>query len=170
MSNANTMNNAIQGLYDDTFTFNRVKGLFEGGTDQQNYEDVIGQMKIINSEVLELGNGVITSDLEEIVDGCIDTLVTTFGMMQILEKHYNIDFGLACKLIAENNLQKYVSRYSTDCKEIIERTIQMYDDQGVEVKVGYDEESEVYYFLDSAGKVRKPFGFKSVDLSSCFKG
>ena len=92
---------------------------------------------------------------------------TTSGLMQMLERTYGIDFTKACELVAANNLEKYIPEGYTDSREIVERTLQMYEDTGQPVQAVLDKDSGCYYFVDANGKVRKPFGFTPVNLAEC---
>ena len=154
---------ALANLYEDTETFNRIPGNLENITEKK----ITNQLKVILSEVIELKEGIETNDLVESVDGCIDVLVTVFGMMQMLERTYGIDFTKACELVAANNLEKYIPEGYTDSREIVERTLQMYEDIGQPVQAVLDKDSGCYYFVDANGKVRKPFGFTPVNLAEC---
>ena len=87
--------------------------------------------------------------------------------MQKLEVLYGVDFTKACELVAANNLEKYIHTALPDSREIVERTVQMYEDKGEPVKVVYNEYYQSFLFLDSNGKVRKPFGFTPVNLAEC---
>ena len=84
--------------------------------------------------------------------------------MQKMQNRYGIDFAKAMDLIAENNL----SKYPTDEQVAID-TVQMYKDQGLETYYTFYPESLCYVIRDSkTNKIKKPVGFKSVDLSVCF--
>lgn len=154
---------ALANLYEDTETFNRIPGNLESITQDK----INNQLKVILSEVNELKDGIQDNDITETVDGCVDVLVTVFGLMQMLERTYGIDFTKACELVAANNLEKYIPEGYTDCRETVERTLQAYEDMGEPVKAVLDKDSRCYYFVDANGKVRKPFGSTPVDLSTC---
>lgn len=151
---------ALEGLYFATNTFNMVAGNDQKITDQ-DFED---QFKVVVEEMKEFQDGHTNKDLVETTDGIVDNFVVLFGYMQKMQNRYGIDFAKAMDLIAENNL----SKYPTDEQVAID-TVQMYHDQGLETYYTFHPESNAYVIRDSkTNKIKKPVGFKSVDLSVCF--
>jgi len=151
---------ALEGLYLATNTFNMIAGNDQKITDQ-DFED---QFKVVVEEMKEFQEGHTDKDLVETVDGIVDNFVVLFGYMQKMQNRYGIDFAKAMDLIAENNL----SKYPTDEQVAID-TVQMYKDQGLETYYTFYPESLCYVIRDSkTNKIKKPVGFKSVDLSVCF--
>lgn len=151
---------ALEGLYLATNTFNMIAGNDQKITDQ-DFED---QFKVVVEEMKEFQDGHTNKDLVETTDGIIDSFVVLFGYMQKMQNRYGIDFAKAMDLIAENNLSKYPTE-----EQVAIDTVQMYKDQGLDTYYTFYPESLCYVIRDSkTNKIKKPVGFKSVDLSVCF--
>ena len=151
---------ALEGLYLATNTFNMIAGNDQKITDQ-DFED---QFKVVVEEMKEFQDGHTNKDLVETTDGIVDSFVTLFGYMQKMQNRYGIDFAKAMDLIAENNLSKYPTE-----EQVAIDTVQMYKDQGLDTYYTFYPESLCYVIRDSkTNKIKKPVGFKSVDLSVCF--
>lgn len=147
-------------LYSDTYAFNSISGSIQE-TSQKSFGD---QLSFIEEEFEELQEGHADFDKVESLDACVDILVTVMGYMQKMQYTYGADVAKAMDLIAENNLSKY-----PPTKELAEQTVKMYADKGVATHYTYNEDYQVYVIRDSiTGKVKKPIGFKPVDLSVCF--
>lgn len=109
-----------------------------------------------------------TAAILEILDGVIDTPYTAFGLLQIAGPYLNTQ--KAATKICQNNLSKF---HTTE--HAAEETVTSY---------GFDSENDRYNtYLESVtiegqdpvyvvkrysdGKVMKPVGYQSVDLSDC---
>lgn len=151
---------SLKELYFDTNTFNMIAGNDQKITDQ-DFED---QFKVVVEEMKEFQTGHANKDLVETTDGIIDSFVVLFGYMQKMQNRYGIDFAKAMDLIAENNLSKYPTE-----EQVAIDTVKMYQEKGLETYYTYNAESACYVIRDSkTNKIKKPVGFKSVDLSVCF--
>lgn len=123
--------------------------------------DLEAQYDLIKEEVDEIWDGLVNKDLEEILDGCIDTLVVTLGLLQKLE-NAGVDVKQAMKLTSENNLSKF-----TSSEGIAYASVKEYAKKGIAVEANYNGYLKVYVLKDANGKVRKPIGFVSNDLKDC---
>ena len=151
---------SLKELYFDTNTFNMIAGNAQKITDQ-DFED---QFKVVVEEMKEFQDGHTTKNLVETVDGIVDNFVVLFGYMQKMQVRYGIDFAKAMDLIAENNLSKYPTE-----EQVAIDTVQMYQEKGLETYYTFYPESACYVIRDSkTNKIKKPVGFKDVDLSVCF--
>lgn len=151
---------ALENLYFATNTFNMIAGNDQKITDQ-DFED---QFKVVVEEMKEFQDGHTTKNLVETIDGIVDSFVVLFGYMQKMQNRYGIDFAKAMDLIAENNLSKYPTE-----EQVAIDTVQMYQEKGLETYYTYNAESACYVIRDSkTNKIKKPIGFKDVDLSDCF--
>ena len=150
----------IEQLKQDTYNFNRI-----AGTDiETSYQSFCQQYKVLYEEVKEVGDGIDARDLTEVVDGVIDTIVVAFGMWQKLED-LGVDMGKVAELIGQNNLSKYPSLRDDS---VVQATIDKYKAQDIEVVVKKDIPNHCYVFRNKdTGKILKPYGFESVDISSC---
>lgn len=151
---------SLKELYFDTNTFNMIAGNDQKITDQ-DFED---QFKVVVEEMKEFQEGHTNRDLVETVDGIIDNFVVLFGYMQKMQNRYGIDFAKAMDLIAENNLSKYPTE-----EQVAIDTVEMYKSQGLDTYYTFYPEGLCYVIRDSkTNKIKKPIGFKPVDLSDCF--
>lgn len=144
----------------DSFLFNTVSGQDEELT-KKDFED---QFKLIQSELDELKEGLLTDDFTEQLDGCVDVLVTVFGFMQRLHNFKGVDLVKACDLIGQNNISKFVKDES-----VAKQTVEMYKQKGADTYYSFNEKFKLFVVRDSkTNKVKKPVTFKDVDLSNCF--
>jgi len=151
---------SLEGLYFATNGFNMIAGN-DNKISDQDFED---QFKVVVEEMKEFQDGHANKDLVETTDGIIDSFVVLFGYMQKMQNRYGIDFAKAMDLIAENNLSKYPTE-----EQVAIDTVKMYQEKGLETYYTYNAESACYVIRDSkTNKIKKPVGFKSVDLSVCF--
>ena len=150
----------IEQLKQDTYNFNPI-----AGTDvETNYQAFYQQYKVLCEEIREVSDALDMRDLTEVVDGVIDTLVVALGMWQKLE-NLGIDMNEAAKLIGQNNLSKYPSLRDDF---VVQATINKYKAKDIEVVVKKDIPNHCYVFRNKdTGKILKPYGFESVDISSC---
>lgn len=146
---------------DDVYLFNDIANQARG-VKKVSYKDLRNQYKVILEEVKETGEAIEQQDLVKILDGVVDTMVTTLGMVQQLES-LGINVLGACQRVANDNLEKYPTRSSVALD-----TQQSYNSQGVVTKVKEVEAfNETYYvILDVNNKVRKPSGFVGTNLGS----
>ena len=150
----------IEQLKEDTYTFNTIAGT----VDELNDTAFIQQYEVLVEEVKEIGDALVASNLVEVVDGVIDTLVVALGLWQKLENK-GVDMNKAAELIAANNLSKYPSLTKS---EVVDATIEMYKAKNIEVEVTSNIPYHCYVFRNKVtGKILKPYGFESVDISSC---
>ena len=143
----------------ECYLFNQIAGKDKDCT----WVDLRNQFNLIDEEVDEISQGLLNSNITEVVDGVIDTLVVTLGMVQKLQ-NLGIDMTKAMKLIAENNLEKFPR-----VAETAEETVEYYKNKGTDIYSTYLPEFKRYVIKDRNQKVRKPVGFESVDLTECFK-
>ena len=150
----------IEQLKQGTYTFNTIAGT----GDELDDTAFIQQYEVLVEEVKEIGDALVASNLVEVVDGVIDTLVVALGLWQKLENK-GVDMNKAAELIAANNLSKYPSLTKS---EVVDATIEMYKAKNIEVEVTSNIPYHCYVFRNKAtGKILKPYGFESVDISSC---
>ena len=109
--------------------------------------------------------------LEGILDGVIDTNVTSFGLLQIAGPY--MDTAKAATIICQNNLTKF---HATE--EAANATQDAYGKDGGQNYVTYVESVSIeslpwpVYVVKryTDNKVMKPAGYVSVDLSECIVG
>lgn len=148
----------VKILVEMTEDFNNIKSNWS--SKKPTLEDLKNQFKLIQEEVRELEEGLESNDTVEILDGALDVLVVTVGLLQQLE-----DAGLCVDQAAietgANNLSKFpIAETTATCTQM------HYDLNFPELDVKTFKHGNYYVFKDKNDKVRKPVGFKSNDLSS----
>lgn len=155
----------LDNFSDDVFQFNEIAG----NNTKLSIEDFKAQQKCLIEEVNEISEGLANKDVEEVLDGVIDTLYVAIGMLHKLEE-MGIDVGEAMGRIAENNLSKF-PMYS---KEISDKTFEMYNLLGIPINISNKyvgmSRDKVMVVTDNNQKIRKPYGFNSVTLSDLVEG
>lgn len=86
----------------NVFNFNEIAGN-NLDTSLASFE---AQQKCLVEEVNEISSGLQNKDVEEVLDGVVDTLYVAIGMLHKL-KEMGIDVEEAMCRIGENNLSKY---------------------------------------------------------------
>ena len=157
MLSESSINDVVSRFESSVFSFNATAGNFENMNDIESIgESLSSQAALILEEVKET---IEAKNYIEALDGVVDVLVTAFGYAQMLE-HIGVDVAKAMNLIAENNLSKFPLS-----DEDAQRSVKMYADKGINVTAIKNDGRWV--IKDEKGKVRKPYNYKPVDLSSC---
>lgn len=151
------MQNKMSELYELTKKFNDISG----ANKELSLKAMREQFLYIDEEVNEIRDALSTDNLTEVLDGCIDTIITVFGLLQKLE-NLGVDINQAAIDTAMNNLSKYtksgISAHGTIGKVAKEK--------GIEAVATLNEEHGVYVIRNKhTGKVVKPIDFASNDLS-----
>ena len=145
----------ILNLQQDADKFNDISG----SAQKVSKDDIENQIKLMKEEVNETAYDFSFDDLVGVLDGCIDTLYVTLGLLQKL-KNLGVDTDGAMKQVAEDNLSKFPSSLQEAIDSII-----AYQNQGANVSMEQNKEHQVYVLKDQNDKVRKPKGFVGTDLS-----
>ena len=145
----------------DCYLFNELAGRFDGTI---TLEALGKQASLIDEELKETLHGISIGDNAEILDGIVDVAVTAIGLIHMLEAS-GFDVNRALEKIARNNLSKY-PKADAEGIQTLSKTIEMYEQQGVPVKFKVQDERIIIQRKDT-GKIMKPHGFESVDLSDC---
>lgn len=151
---------ALKHLWDFTCAFNEIANK----DTPKSKEDLLSQMKVIEEEVKELREGIESGDPVKTLDGCVDALVTIFGMRQRL-MNLGYDVTGAEFATADNNDTKFFTPDRGD--EVLKLTESKLH---IKLELSYSEKHNRCAILDSAGKVRKPYYFVSNDLTHFTKG
>lgn len=141
----------------DVYAFNEIAGKDKAAT----HLDLCKQFSLITEELKETADGLSTNNPVEVLDGVVDVLVTGLGLLQKLEA-LGFNTQKALYDTAANNL----SKYPTDESVAIESAKNL-ESQGETVNITYNSAYDLFVIKDLQDKVRKPFNFKSNDLSSC---
>lgn len=149
------MQYTVLNLQQDADKFNDISGSAQKTTK----DDIKNQIVLMEEEVKETFNDFEANDLVGVLDGCIDTLYVTLGLLQKL-KNLGVDTDGAMKQVAEDNLSKFPSSLQEAIDSII-----LYQNQGTSVNMEQNKEHRVYVLKDQNDKVRKPKGFVGTDLS-----
>jgi len=121
--------------------------------------DLVQQVDLVMEESKELHDAVNNEPLVNILQETIDVLVVTQGMVQLLES-LGCDVQGALQAVADCNLSKY-----TKDAEVAAMSVKALQESGVECAGTYNAKADLWVITDSNGKVRKPIGFKKVELS-----
>lgn len=137
--------------------FNNIGQTLENKTEKEAF---IQQYKIIAEEVKELYDAVADEDKTETLDAICDALVTTARLIAMAQ-HFGYDVLGAWEAVCDNNLEKY-----TTSETIAAYSVGAYKEAGEDVTATHNEEYGVYVLKDSRGKIRKPIGFRPVNLEA----
>ena len=155
--NLQTMQYTFDDFSADCYLFNEL-----AGKDKQcSYRDIYQQAQLVHEETNEILCGVADNNPEEVLDGAIDVMVVTLGLMQKLEQ-LGVDVSKAMQKTAMNNFSKFPSDFV-----IAQESVAALKEKGVECRAEYNEEYELYVIKDANDKVRKPLDFVSNDLLDC---
>lgn len=152
------MKNEMSALYELTRKFNDISG----ANKELSLKSMREQFWYIDEEVNEIRDALNTNNLTELLDGCLDTIITAFGMLQKLEG-LGVDINSSAINTAMNNLSKY-----TTSPAVAHQTVEKVGiEKGIEAIATFNEEHGVYTIRNKhTGKVLKPIDFVSNDLSS----
>lgn len=143
----------LDNLYEDTYVFNEMAG------QQVTFAAIKNQMKRIVEEVNEMQAAIDTNNPTELLDGVVDAYYVLNGLAAILD---NMGFNVsgALQKTAENNLSKFPEE-----ETVVEDTIVEYTNKGINLIADWSNKYQCWSLKDEHGKVRKPVGYVSNDLS-----
>lgn len=142
--------NYIQEGYENVRLFNTLAGNLTAVT----MEGIDNQVSLCFEELTETIDAVEEGDAEKLLDGAVDMFVVGSGLLQKLEAA-GFDVERALKRVCENNLTKFPAHLTSE---------EVKDAKAQGFAVNYNADYGRYVLKDSAGKVRKPAGYKSVKL------
>lgn len=149
------MNYTIANFKHDADIFNDISGQ----SSKVLTKDLMNQYALIVEEVSEIEDGFDNKCLVELLDGVVDTLYVTLGMLQKL-KNLGVDTEGALQRVAEDNLKKF-----TPCKDVMADTVTWFSNEGFNVMVTYNTEHCVWVIKNpNTNKVYKPIDFNSTSL------
>lgn len=118
------------------------------------------QAKVILEEAKELLKACEEQDEQELIDGAVDTCVTTLRLLSLLGKRY--DLMKAAQLVMENNHLKY----TTDVMLANKWAMKLDGSWSGFSIITTEQKGTLYYCLkDQNGKIRKWEGFPKVELN-----
>lgn len=121
-------------------------------------DDLKNQVKLITEESKELLEAFENEPLINTLQEIVDVLVVSFGLLEQFRKlNYDVDGALLA--VADCNLSKF-----TTSGAIAAESASKYTAEGTLVKFSYNNEYDVWVLKDENNKVRKPIGFKKVNL------
>ena len=141
----------------DVYAFNEIAGKDTAAT----YLDLCKQFALITEELKETAEGLNTNNPVEVLDGVVDVLVTSLGLLQKLEA-LGFNTQKALYKTAVNNLSKY-----PNSEQIAMLTAQKFEADNVNVTVTYNSNYDLFVIKDDQDKVRKPVNFVSNNLDDC---
>lgn len=144
----------LEQFYAAVKTFNNLAGNIDVTS-----KGFLNQQKLIEEEAEEIAEGIRTADIVAVLDGVVDTLYVTLGMLQKLEA-LGCDVQGAIKQVCEDNLTKYPHKL-----EDAQETVRFYNAKNTNVHYTFNEQYSKYVIKDENSKVKKPFNFVPTDLS-----
>lgn len=142
----------IQERYNEVKRFNEIGGNLHDVT----LEKLEAQMKVFIEESKETADAFTNKDSVELLDGICDSFVTLAGLMQMAER-MGFEVNEALQRVNQNNLSKFPHGV------IDENDYAVYQRQGWEVD--YHTGYNCCVIKDANLKIRKPLGFKSVQIN-----
>lgn len=155
----------VKDSYDSTVDFNLVAGNRYIHFDDISFLQVVKrQVALIAEECKELEEAVAVEDWTEVADAVCDIRVVSDWLQELLYQA-GFDMESAMEAVAENNMSKLFKSYS----------------EALETKEYYEDEKNLSVFIESkfykgrdyyvvknaeTGKILKPKGFVSVDLTN----
>lgn len=137
--------------YESVERFNDIAGNF----DNVDVAAIEAQIKVVVEEINELKEAFYNKDAVGLLDGACDGFVTLMGLIQKMSVA-GFDVSEAIDRVNANNFEKFPS-------EITVSDAEYYTEQGWDVQV--NEKYNSLVLKDVNGKIRKPLGFKSVEIS-----
>jgi predicted HAD superfamily Cof-like phosphohydrolase len=125
-------------------------------------QDIENQVKLIREETKELSEAHCFEEPEiNLLQESLDVLVVTFGLLQMLKnKGYDVDKAMG--KVVDCNLSKF-----TQSGVIAAESASKYKQNNEQVEFSYNTENDIWVLKDSSNKIRKPLGFKKVNLEDC---
>lgn len=150
--------NKMTELYELTKKFNDISG----ANKELSLKAMREQFLYIDEEVNEIRDALSTDNLTEVLDGCIDTIITVFGLLQKLE-NLGVDINQAGIDTALNNLSKYPNSHYIAHQTVEKAKIE----KGIEAVASFNEEHGYYTIRNKhTGKVLKCIGYIPNNLNS----
>lgn len=154
----------LQPLVEMSLLFNEISG----ADTEISHKALQTQAKFVSDEADELRDACQlfndTGQREgEIIKEALDVIVTAVGVLQKMQNRgYDID--AAAKEVGLNNLSKYPKDDT-----IVKQSLNLYGDKQVICFASYIPQYDCWTIRDAEGKVRKPYGYVSVDSDSFIK-
>jgi hypothetical protein len=137
--------------YESVEKFNDIAGNF----DNVDVAAIEAQIKVVVEEINEMKDAFYNKDAVGLLDGVCDGFVTLMGLIQKMNMAgFKVSEAIDC--VNENNLEKFPSEI-TLADEVY------YKQQGW--SIGYNHKYWCHVLKDKNHKIRKPLGFKSVEIA-----
>lgn len=130
-----------------------IKGDVEGTIDR-----IERQSKFLIEEATEVQDGAILRDVQDMLDGFLDTRFVNDQIGVYLES-LGIDLDAAWAEVCRSNN----SKFSTDL-EMLKRSVAKFYEEGVPVEIVESPEKGVYVLKRDDGKIMKPLTFSEPNL------
>lgn len=140
---------SVGKAYGSVFKFNEIAGQLN----DPDKDSIALQLDLIQEEYLEGVEAFDNEDRVELLDAAVDMWVVVSGLLQKLEAMgYNVEEAL--QRVTDNNLTKFPSTANNAMNS-----------WNADYEPTFNKKHQVLVLKDKNGKVRKPDGYKSVDLS-----
>lgn len=117
------------------------------------------QRNVYEECIKEVEEALNENNVVKLLDGVVDGLYVVFGQLAKLEA-LGCDIEGAIKQVCNDNLTKFPFE-----AEVAQASVLHYNAQNIHVSYTYNAKHKRYIIKDSNGKVRKPLGFTSTDLT-----
>lgn len=141
----------------EVVAFNDIAGNFE----KTSYRDLKNQAELIMEEAKETLEAFEDKDATEVLDGAIDVLYVTVGLLERLDR-LGFKVAEAMDRTVLNNLNKFPMTEAV-CLE----TVDYYSSKGIDSTLKYLPNYNLFVVKNLEGKVLKPLNFVRNNLKSC---
>lgn len=150
------LNGSLWELYKKTVKFNELAS----NIDKPLEVFLKDQIPRVIEEADEIKDGFNERDLVKVLDGCVDTLVCTFAILEKL-KLLGVDINSGMVDTANNNLTKFPTEES-----VADASIEFYKEQGIETYKVFNSKYNVWAVKRASDdKTMKPVGYVPNDLT-----
>ena len=145
----------LDEMYKAVKDFNTIAG--NTATDYKGFKT---QQKVVFEECIkEVEEALDENNVVKLLDGVVDGLYVVMGQLHKLEL-IGCDIQGAIKQVCEDNAKKFPKK-----ADVAQTSILHYNSQNINASYTYNTEYKCYVIKDSNGKIRKPVGFTSTDLT-----
>lgn len=147
--------------YEDIKTLNRVIGNLSKVPRSDLKKKLQNAVALIQEELKETQEALAQEDYVEVLDGAVDLLIVTVGLLQILKANA-FDTEGAIQETNQNNLSKFCTT-----EQQVRDTFDYYEKRGIICSLSFDDRSGLFAVKNKeTGKLLKKVGFVPNDLKA----
>lgn len=152
-----TYNNA----YEDVETLNRIIGNLSKVPRSELRKKLHNALLLVQEELEETQEALSKENYTEVLDGAVDLLIVTVGLLQILKANA-FDTEGAIQETNQNNLSKFCTT-----EQQVRDTFDYYEKRGIICSLSFDDRSGLFAVKNKqTGKLLKKVGFVPNDLKA----